>query len=137
QEDHAKHHPRVDTFGIHFDETYVLPIGAHLSLNPQEKNQFLKELTQHFKLLIAMGGHDIHPALYGEKITHSYLEDLNETRDRLEAEVIRYFYHHSDNFIFTVCRGSQLTAAIFGAKLIQDNAKVLGTHLEHRDGTIH
>ncbi len=136
-EDHALRHPRVDTFGIHFAETYILPVGAHLLLRPHEKKQFFEQLTLHFKLLIAMGGHDIHPALYNEKITHSYLKDLNIERDQLEAEVIRYFYQHSKNFILGVCRGSQLTSAIFGARLIQDNAKVLHTTLEHRNGSVH
>lgn len=134
-EDHQKEHPRLSNFNRNFPETYVIPIGAALSLNPEDRSQFYKELTQHFGLLVAMGGDDIDPYLYKEKVTYSV--GFNRTRDLLEAEIIRYFYYESKRKIFAVCRGLQLTSVVLGAKLVQDNTRELHNQENHLNGAFH
>lgn len=134
-EDHNPTHPRVDDFGRHFNETYVLPIGSAYSLTSTERTEFYRELSQYFGLLVAMGGDDVDPQLYKEKVTWAY--EFNRTRDTLEASLIHYMYHHSNIKIFGVCRGMQLTSVVLGGKLIQDNVKDLKTTEQHRDGAFH
>lgn len=135
QQDHSLIHIRLDNFGDNFPQTYALPIGAHLGLNAQEAEKFFSELGQHFGLLVPMGGDDVDPSLYSEKVTYSM--NFNRTRDLLEAQVIRYFFVKTKNKIFGVCRGLQLTSVVLGLKLIQDNVAELHTSEEHKHGAFH
>lgn len=135
QQDHAIIHPRLDNFGRNFSQTFALPIGAHLGLNLQQKEKFFSELGQHFGLLVLMGGDDVDPSLYSEKVT--YAVNFNKTRDALEAQVIQYFYAKTNNKLFGVCRGLQLTSVVLGLKLIQDNVAELKTTEEHKHGAFH
>lgn len=135
QQDHALIHPRLDSFGRNFPQTYALPIGAHLDLSYDQREKFFSELAQHFGLLVLMGGDDVDPSLYSEKVT--YAVNFNKTRDVLEAQVIQYFYAKTRNKIFGVCRGLQLTSVVLGLKLIQDNVAELKTTEEHKHGAFH
>lgn len=135
QQDHSLHHPRLDNFGNNFSATYALPIGAHLNLAAQEREKFFSELGKHFGLLVLMGGDDVDPYLYSEKVTYSV--NFNRTRDHLEASVIQYFFSKTQNKIFGVCRGLQLTSVVLGLKLIQDNVAELKITEQHKHGAFH
>lgn len=135
QGDHNRIHPRLDQFGQHFDQTFVVPVGAAYPLNIYEREAFYRELAKHFGLLNPMGGDDVDTSLYGERKT--WTNDTIRLRDELEAEIIRYFYFKSNRKIFAVCRGAQLTAVVLGAKLVQDNTLEIGNKENHQDGALH
>ncbi len=134
-QDHELHHPRVDNFGRHFSQTFVIPIGAALNLSESQEEKFYRELGQHFGLFIFMGGDDKDPSLYGEEKTWS--ENTNWHRDVLEMRLIQYVYEKTERKIFGVCRGLQQVFTTLGGKLNQDVKKDLRVHEEHKGGTFH
>ncbi len=134
-QDHRAIPKRVNDFAPHLQESTILPLGAAHFLSSEERIQFYKELTEHFKLLVLMGGDDVAPNLYKQKVT--WARGFHEFRDRLEIELIQYFYKNSDRSIFGVCRGLQITGVALGAKLVQDLIEELGTKLPHNDGAMH
>gem|GEM_PF-2955130 len=133
--DHNPVPRRVNEFATHLPESVILPLGAAHFLSPKERSQFYQELTEHFKLLVLMGGADVAPELYKQNVT--WAKDFHGFRDRLEIELIQYFYKNSDRSIFGVCRGLQITGVALGASLVQDLHQDLGTKLAHNDGAMH
>ena len=134
-QDHKAIPRRVNDFAAHLQESVILPSGAAHFLSADERILFYQELTQHFKLLVLMGGDDVAPNLYKQQVT--WARGFHEFRDRLEIELIQYFYKNSDRNIFGVCRGLQITGVALGAKLVQDLYQELGTKLPHNDGAMH
>lgn len=134
-QDHELRHPRVDNFGRHFNQTFVIPVGATLNLSERQEEKFYRELGQHFGLFVFMGGDDKDPSLYGEEKTWS--ENTNWRRDALEMRLIQYVYNKTERKIFGVCRGLQQVFTTLGGKLNQDVKKDLRVHEEHKGGTFH
>lgn len=134
-QDHKAVPRRVNEFAVHLQESVILPLGAAHFLTAEERVQFYKELTEHFKLLVLMGGDDVAPSLYKQKVT--WARGFHEFRDRLEIELIQFFFKNSNRNIFGVCRGLQITGVALGAKLVQDLTQELGTKLPHNDGAMH
>ncbi len=86
-DDHNPVPRRVNEFATHLPESVILPIGAAYFLSPKKRFQFYKELTEHFKLLVLMGGADVAPELYKQNVT--WAKDFHGFRDRLEIELIQ------------------------------------------------
>lgn len=87
----------------------IFPIGE-----PADAASYIKTID---KLLLA-GGHDVNPALYGQK-PHAYLEEINEKRDAFELELIKEAVKQG-KAILGICRGMQLINVAFGGNLYQD-----------------
>lgn len=70
-------------------------------------------------VLLLEGGADIHPSIYGEPVTYSYVGAHMSDRDERELALLEtaLAYHVP---VFGICRGHQLLAAFFGGKLYQD-----------------
>lgn len=113
----------------------VLPVGATLRLSSSEREEFHRLVAKRFSLLVLMGGEDVHPLFYGEKVTHAV--NTNSVRDFLEIRLIRDFYRFGQGIIFGICRGSQITNVTFGGKLHQDLNHDQATENSHRDGVEH
>lgn len=121
----------------------VMPVGASLRLNPEERREFHKKLKARFQLLMVLGGDDVHPSFYREQITYS--QKPNYTRDFLEITLIRDFYRPlgsgdaNTNIIFGICRGSQIIKVALEGKtlsnsVVQDILKAGLTTIPHNLG---
>lgn len=98
-------------------EIYVLPIAAVISLSEADKSDFYRKLNSEFAGVMALGGHDVAPDIYGETLTES--RNVNLTRDRFEIEFIKKWISFENGFLIGICRGHQLIAAALGFKLNQ------------------
>ncbi len=104
---------------------YILPIANSLVLNQSETEFYHKKIGEQFSGVIALGGADINPEIYNEKITTS--RDVNPERDFYEIQFLKNWINNKKGFLFGICRGHQLISAALGFKLIQ--------HIEnHGDG---
>lgn len=101
---------------------YVLPLAAELGLSASEAEEFRAKLTQEFDLLLAIGGDDNHPRLYGREITYAK-EPLSMTRDLAEKNLIEHYTKSERGFFLGICRGSQLLGITMGCPLVQDIEK--------------
>lgn len=131
--DHFAGETRATKFMSHFSKSdnFVLLLGAAERLKAQERKEFYQLLTKKFAGLVTMGGDDVAPKMYQEEVT--YARNFNETRDRLEIELIQTWAQSQKGFLFGVCRGHQMTSVAFGAKLIQDIPAELPNSIKHAD----
>lgn len=97
---------------------YVLPLGLETVLSKQELAEFHARVVEAFPGMLAIGGGDIDPALYGESVTGA--RDILPARDRVEASLIKRYTENERGMFYGICRGSQLCAASLGLKLEQD-----------------
>lgn len=134
-QDHQKEHPRIDHFAPHFQNTFILPIGATLGLTSNQEQDFYRELGEKFGLVVFMGGDDKDPRLWGEEITWS--KKTNYLRDLLEQNIIRGLYFKTKIRVFGVCRGLQQVFTSLGGKLHQDIPQDLHVTEEHQNGAKH
>lgn len=111
----------LKTFSQAGADTYVIALSADLNLANQDAEDFRKEISKNFSLLVSLGGDDISPDLYGEEKTFS--RNLNLTRDRSELKLVRYFKHTARGIFFGICRGHQMGAIADGHKMHQDLTK--------------
>ena len=97
---------------------YVLPLGLETVLSKQELADFHARVVEAFPGMLAIGGGDIDPALYGQAVTGA--RDVMPARDRVEASLIKRYTASERGMFYGICRGSQLCAASLGLKLEQD-----------------
>lgn len=71
----------------------------------------------HFDGILLLGGCDIHPSLYGQKITHS--REANRKRDTIEWYLVRRALTERKP-ILGLCRGHQMLTVALGGSLYQD-----------------
>ncbi len=97
---------------------------------PQELDaESLEQVTALCDGFLFTGGHDINPAMYGEKpIPACGL--WNEKRDRLEKELFDAAYE-KDIPLLGICRGIQLVNVAMGGTLYQDLPSQHGEQTEH------
>lgn len=107
---------------------YVLPLGAELRLSEKEAADFRAQLVKKFDLLVAMGGDDVEPALYGQD-NRLAKGPLSATRDQAELRLIREYNQSKRGFFVGICRGSQLLGVSAGCPLVQDIPKQLGVSM--------
>ena len=80
-----------------------------------------------YDAIVFEGGSDIHPSLYNNPNTDSFVGDTPSNRDRIELGA---FKHAIDQgaLVIGVCRGAQLTCALAGGKLVQHVTNHGGQH---------
>ena len=131
--DHSNDPKRIRRFTEPFAKAgaqiFVVPIGASGGLSDEEALEFRDLLAQKSDLMVAMGGDDVDPSLYREKINGTHENDVNHQRDVQEMALIRAYIQAGKGFFLGVCRGSQLTSVTLGLKMIQD----LPTYLPHSE----
>jgi gamma-glutamyl-gamma-aminobutyrate hydrolase PuuD len=148
--DHNQEQIRVRTFSKHLVHSYILPVGAAYQLNLIERKKFYSDIYKNIKLLVPMGGDDVTPEMYNEKVNGAV--GFDPFRDRLEIELIQFFNSFSEDSgqskksknsvemtgkIFGICRGMQITCVALGGKLHQDLIQDLGVQEDHKDGAFH
>ena len=79
--------------------------------------------------LVLLGGDDVHPSLYGQKVTHA--RDLNRVRDRYEHRLVIQALTRRLG-IDGICRGMQLLNVVAGGTLHQDILLDRATLRPHR-----
>ncbi|MES2856981.1 MAG: gamma-glutamyl-gamma-aminobutyrate hydrolase family protein [Bdellovibrionota bacterium] len=99
-------------------EVYVLPVVHDLGLTKAQAAEYRDLLTQTFDGVLALGGADVDPSLYGDK--NRQAEGTLKFRDVSELKLIKSFLEMKNNAVFGICRGAQLTAVALGYKLHQD-----------------
>ena len=97
---------------------FLLPVAYDLGMSEQEAHQFRQQIALHFDSLFALGGDDIHPALYQDDMAHAI--NTNLTRDLSEIKLIHQFVMANRGPIYGVCRGSQMCSIAMGSSLNQD-----------------
>ncbi|MFN3453619.1 MAG: gamma-glutamyl-gamma-aminobutyrate hydrolase family protein [Pseudobdellovibrio sp.] len=98
-------------------DVYILPVAGAIGLTHPNRDLYYKQISHIFSGVIALGGHDVNPALYNEKVTYS--RDVNPVRDQYEINFLKYWIQNRKGFLFGVCRGHQLISAALGFKLSQ------------------
>lgn len=106
---------RLEQFGA---EVFILPVMHDVNLNAQESKKYREKIIEMFDAQLIMGGADIDPYLYGEKVT--YARKLNRARDVSELKFVRQFIKAKKGMNFGICRGHQMCAVAYHKKLIQD-----------------
>lgn len=113
--------------------SYLLPVSADGALSEQDAKDYRTLIADSFDVLFGMGGDDVHPELYGEKVTFAVKSDLNKTRDISEIELIKTYTEKEKGVYYGVCRGSQICAVAKEEKLVQDLKLEQGVGPVHRD----
>lgn len=98
-------------------EVYILPVASAITLNAKDKLDFFEKLNSLFSGVIVLGGADIDPDLYNEKLEMS--RNVNSTRDKYEIEFLKKWIEFKKGFLFGICRGHQAIAVALGFKLEQ------------------
>ena len=116
-------------------DVYVLPTNADIAMSPRKSTSFRNELVRNFDAILALGGRDIDPELYGSTNRHS--KDVVPFVDQSEAKFIKAFLDSHKNSklaaaCFGICRGMQHTALILGYDLYQDIKGETGNLHNHR-----
>lgn len=99
-------------------DVFTVALAADIGLSETEAKEFRELIARRVDLLVALGGADISPELYGEKITHAV--NVNFRRDWSEYKLIERFKTEARGVFFGICRGHQLGAVIDGHTLNQD-----------------
>lgn len=107
------------------NDVYILPVAAALGLTKPNRELFYNALTDKFSGVIALGGPDVNPFVYGDENREA--REVNLFRDRYEIHFLQHWIKAKKGFLFGVCRGHQMISAALGFKLVQ--------HIEnHGDG---
>jgi gamma-glutamyl-gamma-aminobutyrate hydrolase PuuD len=104
-----------------------IPVAATYGLSASERQAFENWLNTNVSLLIAMGGDDISPDLYGEP--NAIAISPNRARDLEEISVIRSYLTNSQGRLIGICRGMQLAAVAAGLKLVDDIPERTGSKI--------
>ncbi|MBN9391030.1 MAG: gamma-glutamyl-gamma-aminobutyrate hydrolase family protein [Chloroflexi bacterium] len=85
--------------------------------------------------LLFTGGVDIDPAVYGEPVAGTEMDDVSEARDTTEVQLARWAF--SDDLpVLGICRGQQLVNVAAGGTLYQDIPSDLPDNgVDHRGST--
>lgn len=96
------------------EEAGAVPVMIPLTENPE----IIGQLLELFDGILLPGGHDVDPALYGEKPTEACGE-LCTFRDRMERLVLKGALE-ADKPVLGICRGIQFMNVFMGGTLYQD-----------------
>jgi gamma-glutamyl-gamma-aminobutyrate hydrolase PuuD len=116
-------------------DTVVIPVAATASLKPAEAAEFRALLNRDFDAMVAVGGDDIHPSLYGDPDPRHLAVKTNLARDREELAIVRSYLKDGQGFFSGICRGHQMGGVAGGCRLIKDIDAELG--LSHPNGQDH
>lgn len=105
--------------------TYLIPLGAELALSSAaERREFRQLLAETADAMVAIGGADIDPSLYGHDLTYAF--NTNVRRDKMELAILKEYLNGTSKPLFGLCRGHQLIGVLHGYSLIQDLEDELG-----------
>ncbi|MFC6332362.1 gamma-glutamyl-gamma-aminobutyrate hydrolase family protein [Paenibacillus septentrionalis] len=104
--------------------------GIPLMLPLTNDSSVLEQLITTIDGLLFTGGHDIHPALYGQQPVEECGTVITE-RDEMEKRLFQ-LAHAVDLPMFGICRGIQLFNALLGGTLYQDIPTQYETRLNHQ-----
>jgi len=90
--------------------------GEAVVVSHEDKNE-IEDLLGEATHVVLCGGADIHPALYGEEVTHTGNADVE--RDAFE-NMLCTFAMEQGHVILGICRGCQMLAVSAGGTLWQD-----------------
>ncbi len=107
----------------------ILPMNADLGLGLSEKRELRDIIAEKFPLLVAMGGEDVDPELYGKQSTFSKNTILS--RDRFEISLIQSYVKKAKGFLLGICRGHQISSVALGYQLIQDISNLTFSEKDH------
>ena len=116
----------------HGGVSHLLPISVDASLSKNQAQEFRDLVANTFDSLFGMGGEDVNPEEYGEKLTYSNAAEVVPTRDRSEIKMIQTYMHKKRGVYYGICRGSQICYVAKGGQLKQDIFKE-GVTSEHVD----
>jgi len=80
-----------------------------------------------YDAILFEGGSDIHPSLYNDPNTDSFVGDMPSRRDLFEVEAFKDAVRKRA-LVIGVCRGAQLACAMAGGKLVQHVNNHGGAH---------
>jgi putative glutamine amidotransferase len=97
----------------------ILPMADALVAEDQaQRLSAIEQLTQQLDGLIALGGKDIDPSIYGQRNQASL--HVNLTRDRFDSSILLNALLGRQMYLLAICRSHQLVNATLGGELIQD-----------------
>lgn len=111
-------------------DVFVLPLLVDFEMTDAKADVFRSEITHQFHGMLALGGDDIDPALYGQRVRGA--QGFDYRRDVSELKTVTRFIESERGVYFGVCRGHQLCAVSQGLQLIQDIPTQLGLPTQHR-----
>lgn len=113
-------------------EVYLVGLAATTGISRDEAAEFRAMISRQTEMLVALGGDDVSPSLYHEKVT--YARDSSLARDKEEIRLIYDFKRQAKGFFVGICRGHQLGAVADGHTLYQDLQRDgVVDHSMHRD----
>jgi putative glutamine amidotransferase len=80
-----------------------------------------------YDAVLIEGGSDIHPSLYGDPNTDSFVSDHPSRRDLIERDAILDAVK-KNALVIGICRGAQLACALAGGRLVQHVNRHSGEH---------
>lgn len=111
---------------------YVVGLAATFGVSQAEAVEFRTMIASQAEMLVALGGDDVSPKLYNERVT--FARGTNMSRDKEEIRLIADFKRQEKGFFVGICRGHQLGAVVDGHTLYQDLQKDgVVEHSMHRD----
>lgn len=102
-----------------------IPVMLPLTAN----RDMLETIFSRIDGLVLTGGHDVNPAVYGEK-TEDFCGRLCPERDEMELALIQRALE-KDMPVLGICRGLQIMNAALGGSLYQDLGAQNGTEIDH------
>jgi putative glutamine amidotransferase len=109
-------------------EPMVLALGGELAVDPHRRADYLRQVGEYFDMGVGLGGADIHPELYYERVNGAM--NANYTRDILELRLAAAL---APKMLVGICRGAQLFALLLKQSLYQDlvgmSVSQVGRHL--------
>ena len=105
--------------------------GVPVMLSLTEDNENISAIADFCDGFIFTGGHDVHPALYGEEKLECVAPC--EERDAFEIKLLREVLR-LDKPVLCICRGMQLLNVVLGGNLYQDIQTFCPSDTEHRMG---
>jgi putative glutamine amidotransferase len=107
----------------------TLPLGTGVA--KEIANLFDKVITWNadakYDAILLEGGADIHPSLYNNPNTDSFVNDAPSRRDLIERDAVLDAIQ-KNALIIGICRGAQLACALAGGKLVQHVDNHGGSH---------
>ena len=109
-----------------------------LPCNPDKSN--VKQIVEMLDGLLAPGGHDVDPALYGEERMEE-CGRINLFEDEYDMELVKESVRQGKP-VFAICRGMQVINVLYGGSLYQDipvqySEEILHTRVEPMEENYH
>jgi putative glutamine amidotransferase len=112
----------------------LAPVAVTTGLSPADGDSYRNQVSQQFDGLIAVGGDDIHPSLYGDPDPRGLAKETNLSRDLEELRLVRTYLEQGQGVFTGICRGHQMGGVASSCPLVKDIREELGLdHPRHVD----